>query len=207
MKWVFGILCLFFAAFGFGLRLHPERLIPFFNGESFEHYYEIEFFSGQKMAGKLVSESANALEMTLGAGAVFFQKKEIKSRRLLNSDAVRAGNYSDILLHKAGSDKALVSVRYEDSFFYTAEKRFESLFLRAAAKLRQESAAVNPVNSLRLEHAAEPGAEAALPLSLGSTSPSMPSSAVRGFASQDNQQQDYAALIKAGLDQLRNSAK
>jgi len=200
VKWIFGILCLCFAALGFGVRLHPENV---FQGENLENYYEIEFFSGQKLIGQAVRESADVFEMSLGSGSAVFKKNEIKSRRGLTPDAVKEGGYSGDILRKTRQGSPLISVRYEDSFFYTAESRLEAMLSRVFGK---ENTAIRSAHSLNLEHAAELRPETVLPGGgLGLTS-AVPSSAMRGFSAAQDKEQDYTAVLKAGLEQLRRSS-
>ncbi len=207
MKWFFAILCLFLAAVSFGVRIHPESAAARFQRETFENYYEIEFFSGQKLAGRLVSESAESFEITIGSGTAVFKKNEIKSRRLLDAEAVKAGQYSDLILRKKNQSSPVITLRYEDSLFYTAEQRLDAVISNAAAKLGKENVLVNPRRSPAAKRSAETKIETGLPENLGSPSAGSPSSETHGFSSGNNQDQDYAALIKAGLEQLRNSAK
>lgn len=206
MKWVFGILCLFFAAFSFGVRVHPGNAALLIHRGNFENYYELEFFSGRKLAGRLISESADAVEITIGAGTVVLKKDEIKSRRWVDSEAVKSGKYDDIILRETHPDRALISVRYEDSFFYAAEKRLAGLFSRAAVKIRKESAARNPLNAPHPGRAAAPHGGVELAENPEMNAAVMPSTEGRDFSSENNQEQDYSALIKAGLEQLRKSA-
>ena len=82
------------------------------------------------------------------------------------------------------------------------------LFSKAAAKVHKEGQAWNPLGALPHEPSAEPSEAAAMMGSQGLPTAMIPSSTVRGVPSDKNEeQQDYTALIKAGLDQLRNSAK
>jgi len=207
VKWLFAMSCLFFAAASFGVRLHPDKAASFLQRENFENYYEIEFFSGQRLAGKLVSESSETIEITLGAGTTRFKKNEIKGSHLLDSKAVAGGEYSDIIFRPARKASSWVSMSYEDSLFYAAEKRAGLLFSGIAEKLPQESKALPPLKGLSRDEASAPQVEPNFLARMGLPSAGIASTAVRGLAAENNQEQDYTALITAGLEKLRNSKK
>lgn len=201
MKWLFGCLSLLFVSFCFGIRVHPENVSQIFYRPSFDHYDQIEFFSGLKLAGKIISESADTLEIGLGTGTAVFNKGEIKSRHGMDPQAVKDGKYPDVMIQEPLANKPLVSLRYQDSVFYVAENKIDRMLSRAAEKMSGPGKVLNAPQAEGLA----PGETSSRERMLPEKKLAMPRTGEPDSLTPPTQ--DYEALLRAGLEKLQSSTQ
>ncbi len=188
MKWLFRIIMIILGCYLSGVRVHPDNLKKYFEYDNQQGYVEILLNSGNRVAGRKVAETADALTLRMGRGTTVFQKREIARANRLDPTAVRAGQYDDVIIRGHSGRKPLWTVRYEDSIFSVIEKKTKQVLSRTAEKFG--GPAGNALNLKQIVSDAMPGAIPAGPV------PAAP--AAEG--------QDYSAMIKAGLEQLKKQS-
>lgn len=201
MKWIFGIFFLTLTALGMGVRVHPENFTKIIKAPDYENFYEVEFLSGRRVAGEMISQSESTITLKVGGGAAVFERKELAQIRALDANEVRSGAYHSLQLAERRDTRQVVTYRYEDSFFYALEKRLSRAFSKAAKSLRENQAAWNPFNLKTLGSSVQTAAPQEASLAAG---PAAAAGLLQQLPSA-NGGEDYAALLKAGLEQLQKS--
>ncbi|MCB9799125.1 MAG: hypothetical protein H6757_00020 [Candidatus Omnitrophica bacterium] len=121
-----------------GIRLHPENVPLYFNPTGAHEYYELELNNGNKLAGKLVRESPEHIEITIGGGTVTFVKADILKIRKLSNEEMHSEPYLSLINRENSLHPPLWTRRYEDSILPMVSKTAGDIMSQLSEKMMDE---------------------------------------------------------------------